>query len=176
MKDQMIPVQLVDEQDNPLGTMEKMEAHRLPALHRAVSVLVFNSAGDWLLQQRANDKYHSSGLWTNACCTHPYPGEAHADAARRRLREEMGLEANGGLTDIFDFVYRAKVDEKLTEYEYDRVYTLISDEPPRPDPEEVMAVQYIKKEVLTEDMERHPEKYTVWFKIIFEKFSTLVSW
>ena len=172
MKEQTFPVQLVDEQDNPLGTMEKMEAHRLPALHRAVSVLVFNSAGDWLLHQRANDKYHSAGLWTNACCTHPYPGEAYADAARRRLQEEMGLVANGGLTTIFDFVYRAKVDEELTEYEYDRVYTLISDELPHPDPEEVKAIQYISREELIKDMERHPEKYTAWFKIIFDKFNT----
>lgn len=172
MKEQTFPVQLVDEQDNPLGTMEKMEAHRLPALHRAVSVLVFNSAGDWLLHQRANDKYHSAGLWTNACCTHPYPGEEHADAARRRLQEEMGLVANGGLTTIFDFVYRAKVDEELTEYEYDRVYTLISDELPHPDPEEVKAIQYISREELIKDMERHPEKYTAWFKIIFDKLNT----
>jgi isopentenyl-diphosphate delta-isomerase len=171
MKDHTITVQLVDEQDTPLGTMEKMEAHRLPALHRAVSVLVFNSAGEWLLHQRANDKYHSAGLWTNACCTHPYPGEEHADAARRRLKEEMGLEANGGLTAIFDFVYRAKVNEELTEYEYDRVYTLISDEQPRPDPEEVMEFQYIGREELIEDMERHPERYTAWFKIIFDKFN-----
>jgi isopentenyl-diphosphate delta-isomerase len=172
MNDHTIPVQLVDEQDTPLGTMEKMEAHRLPALHRAVSVLVFNSAGDWLLHQRANDKYHSAGLWTNACCTHPYPGEEHADAARRRLQEEMGLVANGGLTTIFDFVYRAKVDEELTEYEYDRVYTLISDELPHPDPEEVKAIQYISREELIKDMERHPEKYTAWFKIIFDKLNT----
>ena len=171
MNDHTIPVQLVDEQDTPLGTMEKMEAHRLPALHRAVSVLVVNSAGEWLLHQRANDKYHSAGVWTNACCTHPYPGEEHADAARRRLKEEMGLEANGGLTAIFDFVYRAKVDEELTEYEYDRVYTLISDEQPRPDPEEVMEFQYIGREELIEDMERHPERYTAWFKIIFDKFN-----
>ena len=171
MKDHTITVQLVDEQDTPLGTMEKMEAHRLPALHRAVSVLVFNSAGEWLLHQRANDKYHSAGLWTNACCTHPYPGEEHADAARRRLKEEMGLEANGGLTAIFDFVYRAKVNEEPTEYEYDRVYTLISDEQPRPDPEEVMEFQYIGREELIEDMERHPERYTAWFKIIFDKFN-----
>ena len=132
MSDNEQPVQLVDEQDNPLGTMNKMEAHRLPALHRAVSVLVFNSAGDWLLHRRAAGKYHSACLWTNACCTHPFPGETYAAAARRRLQEEMGMDAGEELLHLFDFVYRAKVNDELTEYEYDRVFTLTSDALPQP--------------------------------------------
>ncbi|MDD4632334.1 MULTISPECIES: isopentenyl-diphosphate Delta-isomerase [unclassified Proteiniphilum] len=162
-------VQLVDEQDNPVGTMEKMEAHRHPTLHRAVSVLVFNSSGDWLLHRRAAGKYHSACLWTNACCTHPWPGEAHADAARRRLQEEMGIAAEGELEHLFDFIYRAKVDKELTEYEYDRVFSLTSDEVPRPHPDEVDEWRYVTSEALHEELRLYSGRFTEWFKLIFQR-------
>ncbi|NCB25534.1 MAG: isopentenyl-diphosphate Delta-isomerase [Bacteroidia bacterium] len=170
MNDNEILVQLVDEQDNPVGTMNKLEAHLLPALHRAVSVLVFNRDGQWLLHRRAAGKYHSACLWTNACCTHPYPGEEHAVAARRRLLEEMGMNVTEELTHLFDFVYRAKVDENLIEYEYDRVFAYTSDEVPQPHPDEVDEWQYIPTDVLQGKMERHPEYFTEWFKIIFQRY------
>jgi len=170
MRDNELLVQLVDEHDNPVGIMNKLEAHRHPTLHRAVSVLVFNSAGDWLLHRRAVGKYHSACLWTNACCTHPYPGEEHAIAARRRLKEEMGMDAGEALVHLFDFVYRAKVEEELTEYEYDRVFTLISDELPQPHPDEVDEWRYLSFDVLQEEIRQHPECFTEWFKIIFDRF------
>lgn len=169
MNDNEQPVQLVDEQDNPLGTMNKMEAHRLPALHRAVSVLVFNSAGDWLLHGRAAGKYHSACLWTNACCTHPFPGETYAVAARRRLQEEMGMDAGEELLHLFDFVYRAKVNDELTEHEYDRVFTLTSDALPQPHPDEVDEWRYISPDALQQEMREHPECFTEWFKMIHQK-------
>lgn len=162
-------VQLVDEQDNPVGTMEKMEAHKKPHLHRAISVFIFNSKGEWLLQQRADDKYHSQGLWTNACCTHPYIGESYEKAAIRRLMEEMGMKTE--LTPLFQFVYKAKIDEELTEYEYDQVFVGVTDEIAKPDSNEVKDWSYISYADLSVDMKQNPEKYTAWFKIIFKKVS-----
>lgn len=169
MKDNEQLVQLVDERDNPVGTMEKMEAHRNPALHRAVSVLVFNSSGDWLLHRRAAGKYHSACLWTNACCTHPWPGETHADAARRRLQEEMDIAAEGELAHLFDFVYQAKVNDELTEYEYDRVFSLTSDEIPHPDPDEVDEWRYVTTDTLHQEIMQCPGHFTEWFKLIFQR-------
>ncbi|MFV0398691.1 MAG: isopentenyl-diphosphate Delta-isomerase [Bacteroidales bacterium] len=162
-------VQLVDEQDNPIWMMEKMEAHRLPALHRAVSILVFNSRGEWLLHQRADEKYHSGGLWTNACCTHPFVGESYEKAARRRLAEEMGVAVKGELKPAFDFVYRAKVNDELTEYEYDRVLLYTTDEEPMPNADEVQSWKYIGHQDLSVDMRKNPDDYTEWFKLIFAK-------
>ena len=173
MKDNELLVLLVDENDIPVGTMNKLEAHITPALHRAVSVLVFNSAGKWLLHCRAASKYHSACLWTNACCTHPYPGEEHTIAARRRLNEEMGMDATKELIQLFDFVYRAKVDEYLTEYEYDRVFEYTSDEIPNPHPDEVDDWRHISTDELQTEMELFPECFTVWFKMIFKKYMTL---
>lgn len=170
MKDNEQLVLLVDEQDNPVGTMNKLDAHINPTLHRAVSVLVFNSAGHWLIHRRAAGKYHSACLWTNACCTHPYPEEEHAVAARRRLNEEMGMDASRELVQLFDFVYRTKVDENLTEYEYDRVFAYTSDEIPQPHPEEVNDWRYISTDDLQTELELYPECFTEWFKIIFKKY------
>src|SRR5271168_1810255 len=110
---------LVDESDQPLGTMEKMEAHRRAVLHRAFSVFIFNSRGEMLLQQRAPDKYHSAGLWSNACCSHPRPGEETADAASRRLKEELGFTTP--LEELFHFTYKSEFGNGLTEYEFDHV-------------------------------------------------------
>lgn len=164
---------LVDEKDNPLGTMEKMEAHRLAKLHRAVSVFIYNSKGDWLLQQRAKHKYHSNSLWTNTACTHPYPKEKNIDAANRRLNEEMGLTAE--LTEIFDFIYIEKLDNELTEHELDRVFIGKSDTLPKINPKEVMDYKYISYENLKQDIEKNPENYTVWFKKIFEKVNLFIK-
>lgn len=172
MKDNELLVLLVDENDNPVGTMNKLEAHITPTLHRAVSVLVFNSEGHWLLHRRAVGKYHSPCLWTNACCTHPYPGEKHAVAARRRLNEEMGMDATKELIQLFDFVYRAKVDEILTEYEYDRVFAYMSDEIPQPHPDEVDDWRYVSTDDLQTEIELFPECFTEWFKMIFQKYLT----
>jgi isopentenyl-diphosphate delta-isomerase len=159
----MEQVVLVDEQDNETGVMEKLQAHVDGHLHRAISVFVFNSAGQLLLQRRAAGKYHSANLWTNTCCSHPRPGETVYDAANRRLYEEMGLKC--ALQETFCFVYKAKLDHNLTEHEYDHVFTGISDALPKPDDEEVAAWKYISIDDIETDIALHSEKYTEWFKI-----------
>src|SRR6186713_1579239 len=111
---------LVSEHDDMVGIMDKMEAHKQGLLHRAFSVFIFNSKGEMLLQQRAFNKYHSGGLWTNACCGHPSPGEQTVAAARRRLMEEMGFTT--GLEELFDFTYQHAFENGLTEHEYDHVF------------------------------------------------------
>lgn len=166
-------VQLVDEQDNPMGTMEKMDAHINPRLHRAISVFIFNSKGEWLLQQRADDKYHSQGLWTNTCCTHPYIGETYFEAAKRRLYEEMGMNAE--LTPLFHFIYKAKIDEELTEYEYDQIFFSTTDEIPFPNLEEVKDWKYVNYNELVLDLRTNPQNYTAWFKIIFDSVNEKLS-
>jgi len=158
---------LVDEKDTEIGTMPKMEAHEKGSLHRAFSVFIFNSKGELLMQQRASDKYHSAGLWTNTCCSHPFPGEKTLDAANRRLKEEMGMQAE--LKFLFKFQYKAPFDNYLTEHEIDYVYSGISDELPHINPQEVGDFHYLSTTFLKEDIKRHPEVYTVWFRIIFEK-------
>ena len=158
---------LVDAQDQPLGAMEKMEAHEKALLHRAFSIFLFNSRGDMLLQQRALSKYHSGGLWTNACCSHPAPGEDTAAAARRRLREELGLDLP--VTKIFDFMYRADFDNGLTEHEFDHVFTGRYEGEVKFNPEEVMDVTYMSMDRLAADMDQYPEKYTAWFRIAFPR-------
>jgi len=166
-------VQLVDERDNALGRMEKLEAHRYGKLHRAVSVFVFNSSGDLLLQQRARDKYHSGALWTNTCCTHPRPEEPHADAALRRLREEMGMSAN--LEYQFPFLYKASIDPELTEYEYDHIYFAHSDILPVPNPDEVMNYAYVSLPEIGLQLRQSPQLYTEWFKLLFDRIKTAGS-
>jgi isopentenyl-diphosphate delta-isomerase len=126
---------LVNESDEAIGAMEKMEAHRLGVLHRAFSVFIFNSNGHMLLQQRADTKYHSAGLWTNACCSHPAPGEEVKSAAERRLQEELGFKAD--IKRAFDFVYKASFNNGLTEHEYDHVFVGYYDGEIRPDQDEV---------------------------------------
>lgn len=156
---------LVDEYDNPIGRMEKMEAHHGAHLHRAISVFIINSKGEWLLQQRTAEKYHSKSLWSNACCSHPAPGETTAQAAARRLMQEMGLEAE--LTDMFNFTYMAELENGLTEHEIDHVFLGITDNTPEINPEEVMAFRYIAYEDLKQEISSHPEKFTAWFKMVF---------
>lgn len=159
---------LVDENDNPVGTMPKMEAHEKAMLHRAFSVFILNANDEVLLQQRANDKYHSAGLWTNTCCSHPHPGEDTLGAARRRLKEEMGMEAD--LQFVFKFMYKAPFDNLLTEHEIDHVFIGKSDQLPVINPEEVASYKYMKPEDIKLDMEQNPQSYTVWFRIIFNEF------
>lgn len=158
---------LVDENDNPIGTMPKLEAHLEGKLHRAFSVFVFNSAGELLLQQRALDKYHSAGKWTNTCCSHPRPEELTADAAKRRLKEEMGMECE--LKPVFSFSYRAEVENRLVENEYDHVYFGSTDTLPIPNPEEVADFKYMSMEALEQSLKEHKEVYTEWLKICFEQ-------
>ena len=159
---------LVDENDNPIGTMPKMEAHEKAMLHRAFSVFILNANDEVLLQQRANDKYHSAGLWTNTCCSHPHPGEDTLGAARRRLKEEMGMEAD--LQFVFKFMYKAPFDNLLTEHEIDHVFIGKTDQLPIINLEEVASYKYMKPEDIKLDMEQNPQSYTVWFRIIFNEF------
>jgi isopentenyl-diphosphate delta-isomerase len=158
---------LVNEQDEQTGTMDKMEAHRKALLHRAFSVFIFNGKGEMLLQQRALGKYHSPGLWTNTCCSHPRPGEIVEAAAVRRLREEMGIDTS--LHKIFDFIYRTEFDNGLTEHEFDHVYTGIYDGRLNPDKQEVKDFCFRPMEDIEEDLHQHPEKYSTWFRIAFPK-------
>jgi len=158
---------LVDKNDNEVGQLEKMEAHRKALLHRAISVFICNTKGEWLLQRRAFDKYHSNGLWTNTCCSHPFPGETSQEAAKRRLAEEMGLQAD--LKEIFWFTYKEPLDNELTEHELDHVFVGVTNELPEINTDEVNEWKYMSFDALKADIENHPEKYTVWFKMIFEE-------
>jgi len=158
-------VVLVDENDNAIGVMEKMQAHKLAKLHRAISVFIINRKGDWIMQKRANDKYHSKGLWTNACCTHPNPGESVYDAAKRRLMEEMGIKCS--LKEVFSFVYREKLENNLTEHEYDHVFIGVTDEHPSINTSEVLDWKSITFDDLQKDIKNNPADYTVWFRTIY---------
>ena len=165
---------LVDERDREVGTREKLAAHENGGvLHRAFSVFLVDSRGRWLLQQRAAGKYHFPGLWTNACCSHPRPGENTADAAHRRLREELGLDCP--LTERFQFIYKAtSAAEGLTEHEFDHVFTGRCDGEVRPDPAEVAAVRRVAPTELEREVRKHPERFTPWFKIAFERVRALL--
>jgi isopentenyl-diphosphate delta-isomerase len=156
-------VVLVDETDLETGTMEKMEAHLLGVLHRAFSIFIFNSKGEFLLQQRAQGKYHNGGLWTNTCCSHPNPGEDILKAASRRLSEEMGFQTS--LSPAFTFIYKASFDNGLTEHEFDHVFTGIFDGDIKADKKEVGDYCYKTLEEIESSLKTHPEKYTEWFKI-----------
>jgi isopentenyl-diphosphate delta-isomerase len=158
---------LVDEQDQEIGLMEKMEAHEKGVLHRAFSVFVFNNQGQFLLQQRAFSKYHSGGLWTNTCCSHPRKGETVLDAATRRLQEEMGFVVP--LDAQFSFIYFRKLDNDLIEHELDHVFFGKFNGIPAINHDEVASYKYVDKEELIEDMKANPTNYTEWFKICFEE-------
>lgn len=158
---------LVNELDEPMGSMEKMEAHRKALLHRAFSVFIFNSKGEMLLQQRALNKYHSAGLWTNACCSHPNPGEKTMEAANRRLQEEMGFTAD--LENIFSFTYRTVFENGLTEHEFDHVFAAVYEGTINPDPDEVREFCYKNLDDIQTSLTSHPEKYTSWFHIAFPR-------
>jgi isopentenyl-diphosphate delta-isomerase len=162
---------LVNERDEQTGTIAKMEAHRKALLHRAFSIFIFNSKGEMLLQQRAMGKYHSPGLWTNTCCSHPRPGEEVEKAAQRRLKEEMGIDTQ--LHKAFDFIYRTEFENGLTEFEFDHVYTGVFNGPLYPDRQEVHDYCYRSMEDIEYDLQRRPEKYSAWFRIAFPKILSL---
>jgi isopentenyl-diphosphate delta-isomerase len=163
----MEQVILVNEQDIELGIMEKMEAHEKALLHRAFSVFVFNNQHELLLQQRAISKYHSGGLWTNTCCSHPRPGEAVADAALRRLKEEMGFETS--LSKAFDFTYKAPFSNGLTEHEFDHVFIGTYNGTITPNADEVESYAYHSLTAVDEMLQKNPDDFTVWFHIAFPK-------
>lgn len=160
----MDEVVLVDENDNQTGLIEKMEAHRKGLLHRAISVFVYNSKGELLLQQRAMKKYHGGGLWTNTCCSHPLPDEEPKAAARRRLMQEMGMDAEVSFSHTF--IYKADVGNGLWEHELDHVFTAVLDVTPKPNPEEAMAWRYISMDELKREVEQNPETFSAWLRII----------
>lgn len=160
---------LVDEEDNANGECEKLMAHTDGLLHRAFSVFIFNSKGEMLLQQRAMDKYHSGGLWTNACCSHPSPGEDTHAAALRRLQEEMGFTTS--IEKIFDFVYKADFENGLTEYEFDHVFVGYYDGEISFNSEEVMDCRYMDMNSVRNWLASDPEQFTAWFRIAFDKIA-----
>lgn len=159
---------LVNELDEPIGLMPKLEAHEKAVLHRAFSVFVLNAQNEILLQQRAHHKYHSPLLWTNTCCSHQRSGETNIEAGSRRLFEEMGFKTE--LKELFHFIYKAPFDNGLTEHELDHVMIGYSNADPIVNPEEVEAWKWMKIEDIKTDMELNPTIYTVWFKIIFDEF------
>lgn len=160
-------VVLVDEQGNELGLMGKTEAHEKGLLHKAISVIIFNSKREMLIQQRAFSKYHWAGIWSNTCCSHPRAGESFADAAKRRLKEELDITTP--LKQEFYFIYKAK-DEKsgLTEHEYDWVFTGTFDEEFDYNKQEINDIKWMSKDALEKDMEEHPDQYSFWFPIILD--------
>ncbi len=169
----MPQVILVNEMDEAIGSMDKIQAHEEAVLHRAFSVFIFNSAGKMLLQQRADDKYHSGGLWTNACCSHPMPGEETLDAANRRLREELGFETV--LTHNFSFIYKSDYDNGLTEYEYDHVFSGIYNNKIHPNKKEVKDWTFFSSDEILALIQSNPEKFTTWFKIAFPMLESYLA-
>lgn len=158
---------LVDKNDRPVGKMEKMEAHEKGILHRAFSVFIFNDKNELMLQQRALSKYHSPGLWTNTCCSHPREGEKTIDAAHRRMMEEMGFDCD--FEEAFDFIYKSEVGQGLTEHELDHVFIGHNNEQPKINPDEVNDWKYMSMDSVRAEMKSNPEKYTVWFRIAFDE-------
>lgn len=162
-----IEVILVDRHDRPTGRMEKLEVHEKGLLHRAVTVYVFNSRHQLLLQQRASGKYHCGGLWSNTTCGHPYPQEATSTAAERRLREEMGMQLK--LHPVFELSYNLPMGNGLTEHEYGHVYFAFSNELPVPNPEEADSWRYASLSDIEQEMAHHPERFTPWFLHTFSR-------
>ncbi|WP_010135374.1 isopentenyl-diphosphate Delta-isomerase [Ochrovirga pacifica] len=169
----MEQVILVNEKDEQIGVMEKIEAHEKALLHRAFSVFIFNNQGELMLQQRAAHKYHSPLLWTNTCCSHQKVGETNVQAGKRRLQEEMGFSTN--LKEVCSFIYKAPFDNGLTEHEFDYVLLGTYNKKPALNPEEAAAYKWMKLEDVKKDMQKNPQIYTAWFLIIFEKFYEYIS-
>ena len=161
---------LVNERDEVMGTADKMEVHRLGLLHRAFSVFIFDEKGRMLLQQRAAQKYHGGLLWTNACCSHPFPGEAVEEAAQRRLSEELGFTTE--INKLFHFIYKASVENGLTEHEYDHVFTGTYEGEIKPAKDEVADYCYQEMEEINRALNEHPGKFTSWFRLAFPKVQT----
>lgn len=159
---------LVNENDEQIGLMPKLEAHEKAVLHRAFSVFILNDKNQLMLQQRAHHKYHSPMLWTNTCCSHQREGETNLQAGNRRLMEEMGFQAE--LKELFHFIYKAPFDNGLTEHELDHVMIGNYNDNPFINPEEVASWKWMEIDAVKEDILINPDIYTVWFKIIFEEF------
>ena len=166
-------VVLVDQNDQKLGLMEKQQAHVAGLLHRAFSVFIFNSKGELMIQQRAASKYHSPTLWTNTCCSHPRDNETYEQAAHRRVEEEMGFDCE--LEYKFNFIYKAHLENDLIEHELDHVFIGTFDDEPKLNPDEVMAYRWVELDDLKKDMEKNPQNYTAWFKIIFEHYVSYIE-
>lgn len=164
---------LVDANDEETGTMGKQEAHVKGVLHRAISVFVFDSQGRLLLQQRAESKYHTPGLWTNTCCSHPTPGEEPLAAAHRRLAEEMGVEAD--LKFAFSFKYRAVFDNGLVEHEWDHVFIGRSDAKPKLNYDEVRSHRWCSRQMISDEINENPESFTAWFKLTYQRVFDMVE-
>lgn len=161
---------LVNKNDEEIGTMEKMEAHLQGMLHRAFSVLIFNSKSQLLIHRRAFGKYHSEGLWTNTCCSHPLPGETIVEAAKRRLVEEMGMKTS--LAPLFSFIYRAELENNLVEHELDHVLIGFTNDEPQVNPDEVSDYKWMSMHEIEQDIETNPSEYTAWFKKIILEYKS----
>ena len=159
---------LVNENDEQIGLMAKLEAHEKAVLHRAFSVFIFNTKNELMLQKRAAHKYHSPNLWTNTCCSHQRDGETNIEAGTRRLQDEMGFVAD--LEESISFIYKAPFDNGLTEHEFDHVMIGYHNDEPKINFEEVSDWKWMSLEDVKVDIAVHPELYTEWFKIIFDKF------
>ncbi len=159
---------LVDEKNNQVGIMEKMEAHKTGALHRAFSVFIINSKGELLLQKRALNKYHSTGLWTNSCCSHQQPNENEIDSIKQRLLYEMGIECK--LEFAFNYRYYKSFKNGLNENEFDNIYIGYSDDIPVINKTEVDEFAYLSLSIVQTDINIHSENYTYWFKEILHDF------
>jgi isopentenyl-diphosphate delta-isomerase len=159
---------LVDEDDNAIGTMEKLEAHQKGVLHRAFSILLFNSNGEILLQKRSDEKYHSGGLWTNTCCSHPLPDESMEQATRRKLIQEMGVDVHTEFA--YKFIYKTNLDKNLIEHECDYVFTGTFNDAPIINKEEVADWKFMDLKSLRKDILENPENYTYWFKLIVTQY------
>ena len=164
---------LVNEYDEQIGLMPKMEAHEKAVLHRAFSVFVFNTKNELMLQQRAAHKYHSPLLWTNTCCSHQRDGESNIEAGTRRLKEEMGFTTD--LKETTSFIYKAPLDNGLTEHELDHIMLGYYENEPIINKQEVEDWKWMPLEDVKHDINVHPEQYTAWFKIIFEKFYNYIN-
>lgn len=163
----MEKVILVDSKDNPIGSMEKYEAHHKGLLHRAFSILLFNSRGQLMLQQRAATKYHSAGLWSNTCCSHPQSDESLISAVKRRLQHEMGIEVR--IQSLYQFIYRFEFSPDLIEHEFDHVFFGETDAEPIINKEEASSWRWISWEELKKDIKDNKSNYTFWFKLIVER-------
>jgi isopentenyl-diphosphate delta-isomerase len=164
---------LVDKNDNPIGEMEKIEAHEKGLLHRAFSVFIYNKKNELMLQQRALTKYHTPGLWTNTCCSHQKVGESNVEAGQRRLMEEMGFTVP--LEEKMSFTYKAPFDNGLTEHEFDHILVGYYNDEPNPNPDEVESWKWESLDNIQKDIADNPGRYTAWFKIIFEKYLKAIA-
>ncbi len=158
---------LVDKDNKEIGIMEKMEAHEKGLLHRAFSIFIFNNNNELMIQRRAFHKYHSGGLWTNTCCSHPRPNEDVNNAAHRRLQEEMGFDCE--INQVFDFTYKSALDNNLTEFEYDHVFIGFSEQIPNINLDEVVEWKYMSLDAIEVAIQEQPKDFTIWFKIVFEQ-------